>query len=182
MASFTRFLDHTQRRTTLGRTPLDEWSAHRRDLCLTTLSTTDIHAPGGIGTHSLRRRATADLRLRPRGHWDRLFKYYKVQISASTWSRLAQNSRKLNHSNLERALTLKIPFHFSTVAIGTHRDNTTSFVVVIADLSVVTIGRPICCTSSVNSLLSRRIQSTAKSLAVNLRLALGQSWGQVLCS
>ena len=30
------FLDHTQRRTTIGRTPLDEWSARRRDLCLTT--------------------------------------------------------------------------------------------------------------------------------------------------
>ena len=29
------FLDHTQRRTTVGRTPLDEWSAHRRDLYLT---------------------------------------------------------------------------------------------------------------------------------------------------
>jgi hypothetical protein len=29
------FLDHTQRRTTVGRTPLDEWSACRRDLYLT---------------------------------------------------------------------------------------------------------------------------------------------------
>ena len=32
----TRFLDHTQRRTTVGRTPLDEWSARRRELYLTT--------------------------------------------------------------------------------------------------------------------------------------------------
>ena len=30
------FLDHTQRRTTVGRTPLDEWSACCRDLYLTT--------------------------------------------------------------------------------------------------------------------------------------------------
>ena len=30
------FLDHTQRRSTVGRTPLDEWSARRRDLYLTT--------------------------------------------------------------------------------------------------------------------------------------------------
>ena len=30
------FLDHTQRRTTVGRTPLDERSARRRDLYLTT--------------------------------------------------------------------------------------------------------------------------------------------------
>jgi len=33
---FLRFLDHTQRRTTLSRTPLDEWSARRKDLCLKT--------------------------------------------------------------------------------------------------------------------------------------------------
>jgi hypothetical protein len=35
-SSFTRVLDHTQRRATVGRTPLDEWSARRRDLYLTT--------------------------------------------------------------------------------------------------------------------------------------------------
>ena len=40
MASlFMRFLDHTQRRTTVCRTPLDEWSARRRDLYLTTHNT-----------------------------------------------------------------------------------------------------------------------------------------------
>jgi len=32
---------------------------------------TNIHAPGGIGTQNLNRQAAADLRLRPRGHWDR---------------------------------------------------------------------------------------------------------------
>jgi hypothetical protein len=37
--SFTRFLDITQRRTTVGRTPLEEWSARRRDLYLTTHNT-----------------------------------------------------------------------------------------------------------------------------------------------
>jgi hypothetical protein len=36
---FLMFLDHTQRRTTVGRTPLDEWSAGRRDLYLTTHDT-----------------------------------------------------------------------------------------------------------------------------------------------
>ena len=35
-SSFLRFLDHTQRCTTVGRTPLDERSARRRDLYLTT--------------------------------------------------------------------------------------------------------------------------------------------------
>ena len=70
------FLDHTQRRSTVGRTPLDEWSARRRDLYLTNTQhpqQTNIYAPGGIRTHDLGRRAAADLRLRPRGHWDRQF-------------------------------------------------------------------------------------------------------------
>ena len=66
------FLDHTQRSTTVGRPPLDEWSACRRDLYLTTHSQqTNIHVPGGIRTHDLSRRAAADLRLRPHGYWDR---------------------------------------------------------------------------------------------------------------
>ena len=36
---FLMLLDHTQRRSTVGRTPLDEWSARRRDLYLTTQDT-----------------------------------------------------------------------------------------------------------------------------------------------
>ena len=32
---------------------------------------TNLRAPGGIRTHNLSRRAAADLRLRPLGHWDR---------------------------------------------------------------------------------------------------------------
>ena len=36
---FLMFLDHTQRRSTVGRTPLGEWSARRRDLYLRTHDT-----------------------------------------------------------------------------------------------------------------------------------------------
>jgi hypothetical protein len=43
VSSFTRLLGHTQRRTTVGRTPLDEWSACRRDLYLTTHITHNRH-------------------------------------------------------------------------------------------------------------------------------------------
>jgi len=71
-SSFTKFLDHTQRRTIVGRAPLDEWSARRRDLYQKIHDThrqqTNVHAPVGIRTHNLNRRAAADLRLRPRGH------------------------------------------------------------------------------------------------------------------
>jgi len=77
-SSFLRFLDHTQRRITVGRTLLDEWSARRRDLYLTAHITHNgqISMPlVGIRTHDLNRRAAAGLRLRQRGHWDR--KKYK---------------------------------------------------------------------------------------------------------
>ena len=36
---FLMFLDHTQRRSTVRRSPLDQWSARRRDLYLTTHDT-----------------------------------------------------------------------------------------------------------------------------------------------
>jgi hypothetical protein len=36
---------------------------------------TNIHAPDGIRTHDLSRRAGADLRLRTRGHWNRQGQY-----------------------------------------------------------------------------------------------------------
>jgi len=66
---FTRFVDHTQQPTTVGRTPLDEWSACRRDLYLTThtpLTTDTRPCPGGIRNHNFSMRTTADLRLRQR--------------------------------------------------------------------------------------------------------------------
>jgi hypothetical protein len=78
--SFTRFLDHTQRRTTVGRTPLDKWSVRRRERPLPDNThhsqQTSIHAPGGIRAHNLSKRAAVDLRFRPRGHWDRQWQSY----------------------------------------------------------------------------------------------------------
>jgi hypothetical protein len=67
-SSFTSFLDHTQRRTTVGRTPLDEWSARRRYLYLTTYNGQISMPPLGIRIHNISWRATADVHLRPRGH------------------------------------------------------------------------------------------------------------------
>ena len=59
-SSLTRFLDHTQRRTTVGRTPLDEWSARRRDLYLKTHNIhnrqTSMHPVGLEPTISARER------------------------------------------------------------------------------------------------------------------------------
>ena len=67
-------VSRSQRRTTVGRTPLEEWSASHRDLYLTTHNTHNRQSsmrPGGIRTHNLSRREAADSWLRPRGHWDR---------------------------------------------------------------------------------------------------------------
>jgi hypothetical protein len=70
-SSFTRLLDHTQRRATPVRLL---WTS---DQLVADTSTwqhsqqTNIHAPGWIRTHYLSRRAAADLRFRPCGHWDR---------------------------------------------------------------------------------------------------------------
>ena len=41
---------------------------------------TNIHAPRGIRTQNLIRRAAADLRLKPRGHWDRRKFVYFSQV------------------------------------------------------------------------------------------------------
>ena len=63
--------DHTQRRATVGRTPLDEWSSRRRDLYLTTHNRqTLITSVGFEPTISVGERAT-DIRLRPCAQPDR---------------------------------------------------------------------------------------------------------------
>ena len=69
------FLDHTQRRSTVGRTPLDELSARRRDLYLTTHNAHNRQISmlqAGFEPRNLRMRAALAPRLRPRGHWDRV--------------------------------------------------------------------------------------------------------------
>jgi hypothetical protein len=75
-------MTHTHTHThsdTVSKTPLDEWSAHRTDLYLTTYNThkTLSHASGWIRTENPSKRETEDLRRRPRGlreerHWCRV--------------------------------------------------------------------------------------------------------------
>jgi hypothetical protein len=69
--SCSKFLNHTQLPTTVGRTPLDEGSARRRDLYLTHSQETDTHAPIGIQTRTSSKQAAVDPRLRPLAHWNR---------------------------------------------------------------------------------------------------------------
>ena len=82
-SSFLRFLDHTRRRTAVGRTPLDEWSARRKDLYLTTHNTHNrqtsmppvgfeptISASERPQTYALDRAATGTGRLLHIGTWN----------------------------------------------------------------------------------------------------------------
>jgi hypothetical protein len=80
-SSLSRLHDHTQTHHTRydpsGRVisptqrPLPDNTQHSQE--------TDLHAPAGIRTHNPRKRATADRRLRSRGHGD----WHQYIISAS---------------------------------------------------------------------------------------------------
>jgi len=73
--SFLRFLYHTQRHATVGRTTLDEWPGRRSYLYPDDTQHsqhTNIHTPSEIQNHWLGRRTAADPRLRSHDHRDRL--------------------------------------------------------------------------------------------------------------
>jgi hypothetical protein len=85
-SSFTRFLNHTQLRATVGRTPLDGWSARRRDLYLTTHTTEKHPFRRWDGTHDRSWRAAVNLRLRPCGYWSRQVRFNTH--AKYSWTRL----------------------------------------------------------------------------------------------
>jgi len=83
VSSFLSHLDHTQRCTTVGRTP---WTGNE-PIAKTSipddaqhLEQINIHASDGIRTHNISGQAAADPRHRPRGHWDQQATYYYFDI------------------------------------------------------------------------------------------------------
>ena len=103
---------------TLGRSPLDEGSAQRRDLYLTTHNThnrqTSIPS-SGIQTHNANKRKAADLRIRARGHRDRQKRNFRSESDvilltrhcqdAWFWSVMKKNRR--NSQNLEKCVYMR---------------------------------------------------------------------------
>jgi hypothetical protein len=88
---FSRFRDHK-----LGRTPLDEWPARRRDLYLTTHNTHNRQTsmpPGGIRTHNPSKRTAVDPRLKLRDHRYRLKTCPSVTLSTTNpiWTNPGSN-------------------------------------------------------------------------------------------
>jgi len=62
----------------------DQLVAETSTLQHTNHTMDNIHSPGGIQTHNLSRRVATDLRLRPRGHWERLsFMLARIKIQDS---------------------------------------------------------------------------------------------------
>jgi hypothetical protein len=64
---------------TLGRTPLDEGSAHRRGFYLYNKQhsqETNLHAPGGLRTRNPSNLTATDVRLTPLGHRNRLIRTF----------------------------------------------------------------------------------------------------------
>jgi hypothetical protein len=76
-------LDSSGRMMSSSQRPLPDSTQHSQQ--------TNIHAPGGIRNHDLSRRAAADLRLRPHGHWDRPSKKYFPSVYRITNVRFPAN-------------------------------------------------------------------------------------------
>ena len=86
-SSFLRFFEITHQSVGLLWTS-DQLFAETSTWQHTTLTTDKHPCPRGIRTHNLARRAAADLRLRPRGHWDRrhcLLKRYNSGLLENAW-------------------------------------------------------------------------------------------------
>jgi hypothetical protein len=95
-------LHYIQRRISVGRNssgrvisssqrPLPDNTQHSQQ--------TNIRAPGGIRTHDLSRRAAANLRFRPRGHWDRPIYIHIYIIFRSVLPRMRYVSDKSCREN-----------------------------------------------------------------------------------
>jgi hypothetical protein len=106
VASFLRFLDHTQRHITVDRISLDEGSARRRDLYLTTRQSqqTDIQAPSGVETRNFSDWLAADPRLRPLGHWDRPLFIYLFCVALCSSEYIASNVMMFRESYSGKAV------------------------------------------------------------------------------
>ena len=107
-SSFTRFLDHKQRRSIVGRSPLDEWSACRRHHLTTHNTQYRQTTPGGIRTHNPSMWAAADLGLRPRGHCDGQFIRRNIKRNIDYLDRRRWMNKNLIGGNNFNALNIYI--------------------------------------------------------------------------
>jgi len=106
---------------TLGRTPLGEGSARRRDIYLTTFNThqeTDIHAPGRIRTRKPRKRTAAYLCLNGGASGIAITNFKKHKLSIIHLKSNTNSKANLNFNILKLINLFDIDTEFRSRAIG----------------------------------------------------------------
>jgi hypothetical protein len=122
------FLDHTHDAPqSVGLLWTSDQSVAQTSTWQHTTLTTDIHAPGGIRTHNLSRRAAAELRFSSRGHWD--WHIHVIQHTQPknvvTSSSSIQLMRVL--SFFRRKVKVKVKFTLATIHKGPEMEKMYSF-------------------------------------------------------
>jgi hypothetical protein len=93
-SSFLMLLDYIEWRKKFGRTPLEEWSARRRDLYLTTKNIRNTEPCNRWDANPQRcKRVAADLCLWQGGQWDQILKY-KLSIYNNLYEEIICNIQK----------------------------------------------------------------------------------------
>jgi hypothetical protein len=105
---FFRFRDDSNMSHTSGRTPLSEWPVRRRCRYPHNTQQTQeksFHAFSKMRTHDPRSHGTADLRLRPHGHRDRLCGGLETvsQVSANMYTREPCCAREFENNSIHHA-------------------------------------------------------------------------------
>ena len=124
----------TLRHITLGRTPLDEWSARRRGLYLTTHNTHERHAPGGNWTRNPNMRAAADPRLKVAIHCQ--INWANFYVWSHTWWKNWVNRAVLTGNSAGLASKLPFPVVFRTENCAVHSGNLTVSSVYLPDTTM----------------------------------------------
>ena len=109
-------LDHKQRHTTVGRTPLDEWSVRNRDLYLTTHNTHKRQismSPTGFERTIFSRRAALDRTITGSVlHIKRIVKYRIMKwVEHVAWKKEMRNSYNNLTAMPEWRIPLRKPMH-----------------------------------------------------------------------
>ena len=133
-SSFMRFLDNIQRRSTVGRTPLDEWSARRRYLYLTTHNAHNRQTsmpPAGfepmISASELPLTYALDCAATGTGLSENLFvwiegiRWPQFQSSVASESQRAEQELGSIFSSVEHCLIILIPWYNFRTDIWSHK-------------------------------------------------------------
>jgi hypothetical protein len=101
----------TFRHTTFSRTPLDEWSALRRNIYPTIHHSQeiDLYTPGGTRTRNPSKPAAEDLRLRSHGHWYQ--HSFHIDELIKKWTEF--NSERYTHRYFNQLLAFLIFYIFN---------------------------------------------------------------------